>query len=171
MATVKEKVFSVGDWVSHPYHGVGKVTDVETKHLSGDESKFYRVETEDSIFWIPVEEAEEGRSRPVVTDKELKETLDVLRGEPEEMAQNYRTRQSRIQKIMAKGSLRGIAKMVRDLAARRREKSLNTIERRSYRHFRKSLIDEWSKVEGITENEVQSNLRKLLREGRKKNEE
>lgn len=170
MATVKEKVFSIGDWVSHPYHGVGKVTDIETKYLSGDESKFYRVETEDSTFWIPVEEAEEGRSRPVVTDKELKETLDVLRGEPEEMAANYRTRQSRIQKIMAKGSLRGIAKMVRDLAARRREKSLNTIERRSYRHFRKSLIDEWSKVEGISEQEVQANLRKLLREGRNKNE-
>lgn len=168
MASDDGKVFNIGDWVSHPYHGVGKVTDLETKRLGGEESQFYRVETEDSTFWIPVQDAEEGRSRPVVSSKKLEETKAILSGEPEEMAQNYRTRQSRLQKIMAKGSLRGMARMIRDLAARRREKSLNTIERRSYRHFRKSLIDEWSKVEGVSKQEVQANLRKLLRESREK---
>jgi CarD family transcriptional regulator len=168
MASDDGKVFNIGDWVSHPFHGVGKVTDLETKVLGGEENQFYRVETEDSTFWIPAQDAEQGRSRPVVSSKKLEETKAILSEEPEEMAQNYRTRQSRLQKIMAKGSLRGMARMIRDLAARRREKSLNTIERRSYRHFRKSLIDEWSKVEGVSKQEVQANLRKLLRESREK---
>lgn len=171
MAKENDSEYTIGDWISHPYHGVGKVTDIEQKEIAGTNARYYRVETSDRTFWVPVKEVDESRSRPVVSEDQLEESLEILQEEPEEMASHYRTRRSTIQEIMERGSLRGIARMVRDLAARRREGSINTTERRAYRKFRQSLIDEWSKVEGIPPEETSKKLRKLLRLSSKKEKE
>jgi RNA polymerase-interacting CarD/CdnL/TRCF family regulator len=156
-----------GDWLYHPYHGVGQIVKVEKKELAGQESKYYRVETGDSTFWIPVSHAEESRVRPVVSRSRFRKALRLLRKAPQEMAPNYRTRKSRIENVKSEGSLREIVRMVRDLAGKRRESSLNTTEQQAYRHFKQSLIDEWTVVEGLTRDEAKSELRKMLRRSRK----
>lgn len=155
-----------GDWLYHPYHGVGQIVGVEKKELAGQEEKYYRVETGDSTFWIPVGHADESRVRPVVTQSGFRKALKLLRQAPKEMASNYRTRKSRIENVKSEGSLRGIVRMVRDLAGKRRDSSLNTTEQQAYRHFKQSLIDEWMVVEGLTPDEAKSELRKVLRESR-----
>ncbi|MGD8633497.1 MAG: CarD family transcriptional regulator [Anaerolineales bacterium] len=168
MASKQQQVFEKGEWIKHPYHGVGQITGIEEKTLGGDERVFYRVETENKTFWIPVEDAEESTARPIATEETLEQTLEILADEPEEMADHYRTRRSRINEVRDSGRLPRIAKLIRDLAGRRRRKSLNSTERRAYREFRQSLITEWSRVEGIPKEKAESRLRKFLRRSRKK---
>jgi CarD family transcriptional regulator len=168
MASKEQQVFKDGDWIKHPYHGVGQITDIEEKTLGGDDRLFYRVETDDKTFWIPVEDAEESTARPIATEETLEESLELLADEPEEMADHYRARRSRINEVRDSGRLPRIAKLLRDLAGRRRRKSLNSTERRAYREFRQSLISEWSRVEGIPKEKAESRMRKFLGISRKK---
>ncbi|MGD8620316.1 MAG: CarD family transcriptional regulator [Anaerolineales bacterium] len=168
MASKEEQVFEEGEWIKHPYHGVGQITDIEEKKLGGDERRFYRVETDDKIFWIPVEDADDSTARPIATEQTLEESLEILADEPEQMADHYRTRRSRINDVRDSGRLPRIARLLRDLAGRRRRKSLNSTERRAYREFRQSLISEWSRVEGIPKKKAESRLRKFLGMSRKK---
>jgi CarD family transcriptional regulator len=155
--------FSVGGWLFHPYHGVGQITNIDTKTLRGEEKEYYRVETDESILWIPLERAEESPSRPLVSPERLRDALGLLRKAPRKMASHYKSRRNTIEKVRSKGALKGIVRIIRDLTARRRNKSLNTTEQKAIRHFRKGLIDEWCVVEGISEKEARSELRKLLR--------
>jgi CarD family transcriptional regulator len=160
----KEKErFSVGDWLFHPYHGVGQIISIDTKTLGGEEEEYYRVKTDESTLWIPVAGVDESPSRPVVSSERLQEALSLLLEAPRKMASHYKSRRNTIEKVKAEGALTGIVRIIRDLSARRREKSLNTTERKAIRHFRKGLIDEWSVVEGITEEEARAELRRLLR--------
>lgn len=171
-ASESENGLTKGDWLYHPYHGVGQIVKVEKKELAGQERKYYRVETGDSTFWIPVSHAEESRVRPVVSRSRFRKALKLLGMAPEEMASNYRTRKSRIETVRSEGSLKEIVRMVRDLAGKRRESSLNTTEQQAYRNFKQSLIDEWAVVEGLTRDQAKSELRKMLRRSRKEaNEE
>jgi CarD family transcriptional regulator len=168
MTSREQQAFKEGEWIKHPYHGVGQITDIEQKTLGGDDRLFYRVETDDKTFWIPVESAEESTARPIATEETLEESLELLADEPEEMADHYRKRRSRINEVRDSGRLPRIARLIRDLAGRRRRKSLNSTERRAYREFRQSLISEWSRVEGIPKEKAESRLRKFLGISRKK---
>lgn len=156
------KVFEEGEWVKHPYHGIGQITSIEDKNIGGNEQTFYRVDTEDKTFWIPLETADESTVRSIGSEESLEESLEILADEPETMADHYRSRRSRINEVRDSANLAGIAKLLRDLAGRRRKKSLNSTERRAYREFRKSLITEWTKVQSIPKKKAESRLRKFL---------
>lgn len=170
-AEERTKELEKGEWLYHPYHGVGQIVDIESKELAGEETKYYRVETNDSTFWIPVGEEDDSKVRPVVSQSRFRKALKILRNPPDEMASNYRKRKSRIENVKSEGTLNGIVRMVRDLVGKRRESSLNTTEQQALRHFRQSLIDEWSVVEGVTPAEARSELRKMLRESGKRAKE
>jgi RNA polymerase-interacting CarD/CdnL/TRCF family regulator len=136
--------FSIGDWVVHRFHGVGQVSKVEKKKLGGETSEYFRVEGEETVFWIPVENAINERIRPLVTKKELGEAIKVLSKAPRQMEKDFRQRQSRIKLVKSEGSLNSICKIVRDLMGRKREKGLNESEAHALRFFRDLLLNEWA---------------------------
>jgi CarD family transcriptional regulator len=168
MASKEQQIFAEGDWIKHPYHGVGQITGLEQKTLGGEEKTFYRVDTDDSTYWIPIEDADESAARLVVSEESLKKSLEILSEEPEIMADHYRARRGRIREVRESGRLTRVAKLVRDLAGRRHRESLNSTERRAYREFRQSLIAEWARVEGISKEKAESRLRKFLGISREK---
>ena len=53
--------FAEGDWIVHLYHGVGQVISIESKSLDGNKVKYYKVQTKDSIYWVPVGKVDEAR--------------------------------------------------------------------------------------------------------------
>lgn len=145
MAKQKDNgAYSIGDWVVHRYHGVGKVSRVEEKKLGGELAEFFRVVGDETIFWIPVENADNERIRPVVSKRELRRAIKVLSKTPEKMQNDYRKRQSRIKHVKSEGGLTAICKIVRDLIGRKRDKGLNESETRALRFFRELLLSEWA---------------------------
>jgi RNA polymerase-interacting CarD/CdnL/TRCF family regulator len=79
------------------------------------------------------------------------------------MSSNYKTRQSRIQRVRQRNTPRAIARLVRDLRARKREKGiLNSAERSAFRTLKKRLLHEWAIVTDAETEEVASKLDELL---------
>jgi CarD family transcriptional regulator len=162
--TAEKRRYAKGDWVFHLYHGVGEVQGIEEKELGGESETYYKVEARNGVYWIPVEEAESERIRPVVSNKELKKALDVLKSPPEEMADKHTTRKSRITQVTKDGELEGFCALLRDLQAKRIADKLNTTEQRAHRKLKKKIASEWAATKSITVREATKKLNKILRD-------
>jgi RNA polymerase-interacting CarD/CdnL/TRCF family regulator len=133
--TDKELTYSVGDWMVHHKYGVGQVKKVEKKRLNRTKALYYKVQSNDSTFWVPVEKADSNHIRPLTSVSGLKKALRLLKKAPHEMDSNHKKRASRINQIWAEGRLSPICQMVRDLSAKEREKSLSSTEKRAKKGY------------------------------------
>jgi len=162
--TDQELTYSVGDWIVHHIYGVGQVKRVEKKHLNQTKALYYKVQANNSVFWIPVERINSNHIRPLCSTNSLKKALRLLKKAPRELDSNYKKRETRINQIRADGSLTSICRMVRDLSAKEREKPLSTTEKRALETFKDLLLREWSVCVGITIQDAQRELQKALQE-------
>lgn len=158
------QVYSEGDWIVHAHYGMGQIKDIEVKGISGEEKDYFRVETTNSTFWMPVEQEDSELVRPVSTFEEIQEAVAVLKNDPREMSSNYKTRQSRIQEAKARNTPKTIARLIRDLRARKRAKGmLNGNERSAFNSLKQRLTEEWAIVAGVKTKQVEATLNNLLK--------
>lgn len=160
--TTAEKVFSRGDWIVHSYYGVGEVKKVEKKSVNGKNKEFYRVESNNTTYWIPLERAKESHIRALATRTSLRRALALLKKAPEEMDSNYKIRQSRIKEVLASGKLRDLIRLVRDLWARGQDSKLSMTELSALRKAMDNLVVEIAVAEGMEDSEASAKLRELL---------
>jgi RNA polymerase-interacting CarD/CdnL/TRCF family regulator len=104
----------------------------------------------------------------LASTRELKKALRILKKAPAEMEQNHKKRTSRIKRVKMKGSLSAVCRLVRDLSARGKVKSLNTTERRALDFFKDILLREWSISIGMTMDDARKELQKMLKESHAK---
>ncbi|MFO7944652.1 MAG: CarD family transcriptional regulator [Anaerolineales bacterium] len=169
--TAEKKEFSKGDWVFHLYHGVGEIQGIEEKVLGDESETYYKVQARKGIYWIPITESESERIRPVVSNKDLKKALDILKSPPEKMADKHTTRKSRITQITKEGELEGFCALLRDLQGKRVRDKLNTTEQRAHRKLKKKIASEWAATKEISVREATKKLNKILRDISPENEE
>jgi RNA polymerase-interacting CarD/CdnL/TRCF family regulator len=159
---VDSSVFAKGDWVVHVYYGVGQVIALENKCLGGKDISYYRIEGEDGTFWLPVDNADNERVRPIVSHKELQSAIQVLEEPPQELGSNHKQRQNRMKDAISKCEIIPTACLVRDLLFAQAERKLNITEEETLEKLEKNLIKEWSVVLNIKPEKVQMQLRDLL---------
>jgi CarD family transcriptional regulator len=151
-----------GEWIVHRYHGVGEVRGVEKKRLNGKAVSYYKVKTNDSTLWIPVDNSDTERIRPLATRSEFKKALKVLQRPAQEMNDNHNTRKSRIRNVRKEGELIRVFRLIRDLKVRQHEKKLNTTEQRSLHRIEEQLLQEWSVCMGIEVEEARQKLEAMI---------
>ena len=155
--------YSPGDWIVHAYYGVGKIEAKEKKHISGEDAHYFKIQTKDSTFWIPIEKMNSELIRPLSTPGDIEQALDIFKCEPLEMSTNYKVRQNRIREVQLENTPNAIACLVRDLRALQRKNGvLNQSEGSVFRHLKNQFINEWVIVTGRTEAKVTHKLEKLL---------
>jgi RNA polymerase-interacting CarD/CdnL/TRCF family regulator len=162
MARKKKSDFEVGDWIVHPNYGVGKISKIEKKHVNKKKARYFRVEAEETTYWIPIENVEESRVRKVISRSGFRKAIRLLKKTPEKMDPNYKQRQSRIKDVLSEGLLRSTIRLVRDLWARNHKKSLNDSERTALRKIMDNLAAEWAVVESISPKEASKELNRVL---------
>jgi RNA polymerase-interacting CarD/CdnL/TRCF family regulator len=160
--TAKKRAFSSGDWIVHLTHGIGRVQRMEKKALGGKKKKYFRVENKNCVFWVPVEQAEECRVRPVASRYQLRKAIKALKEPPREDIFNSKQRQEWIKEARSNGSLTMISELVRDLYALQDEKSLGENDRRSFDFFKKLLLQEWSICADMTIEDAKDRLQECL---------
>jgi CarD family transcriptional regulator len=118
-------MFRKGSQVAHPTHGAGIVIDVREITVAGSVRRYYHIDLANGngMLMLPVEQAEEAGLRPVA-DPDL--ILDVLADDPQELSDNYRTRQTRAARKINSGDVKKVAEALRDLAWRGRTGSLSS---------------------------------------------
>ena len=164
MAT-KSLRFSKGDWIVHRYHGVGEIRGTATRTLGDNTNTYYKVVTENSTFFVPVDDIDTDRIRPLITPETLKEGLEILKSPPEELDENTNSRKSHIKSVRKEGTFKDVCELVRDLYAHQlKVKRLNVTEKRAYEKLTERLIREWAVCMKINMEEARKRFEKLLQE-------
>jgi RNA polymerase-interacting CarD/CdnL/TRCF family regulator len=105
--------------------------------------------------------------RPLATFEDIQLAIDVLQRPPREMSSNQNTRKSRIRQVQLQNKPEAVARLVRDLQARRKEKGiLNQEERSAFSALKQQLIEEWAIISGLSPEAAASKLNILLTQQR-----
>ena len=163
-----EQTYKKGDWVVHLIYGVGQVRKIEKKPIGGNMKKCYRVRTNDGVFWLPTDNADNERVRPIAGSKRIQRALKALKSAPKKMAANFQSRRKRIRRVTLDGDLDTDLKLVRDLNARQFKKGLNDTEQDAFNTIVKRFLQEWSLSKGIEIEEAHHRLERFLQESRRK---
>ncbi|MBI9043561.1 MAG: hypothetical protein JEZ06_03695 [Anaerolineaceae bacterium] len=165
---VEKRRYCTGDWIVHNRYGIGKVTGIVEKNLDGHIEEYFKIETSDSMYWLPVENTYVDHIRPVSSEKEIRQALSIIRKIPETLESKIQDRIRSISDILSEGDLINLACLMRDLNGRQSIKRLNFSESEIYSRLKKQFIEEWVASAGIDENEAEENLEKALFQSIKK---
>lgn len=137
-------MYEVGDKVVHPAHGAGVISAVEEKDVHDDFSRYYVIDlaAQEMRLMVPVRMAEEIGLRPVANAKETDEVFQILGSEAEALPDGFKERQAAIGSRLKEGDPESLARVVRDMAARSREKQYSPTEARLYDQARNMLSGE-----------------------------
>ena len=156
-------VYLEGEWIVHSHFGVGQIKGIEVKSISGGNTRYYRIKTADSTFWVPLDQMDSEVLRPLSTPEEIQHAIATLQNPPKEMSSNTKIRQSRIQSVRIGNTPGAIARLIRDLRARKRVKGiLYSSERSAFRSLSERLVQEWAIVTDTKTEVIASELDSLL---------
>lgn len=154
--------FEVGDWIVHNWYGVGEIKNVEERKIHGEKIECYRVKTKDAVYWLPIENADNDRTRRVVNKSRFKKALNTLKGKPQDMPKNYRTRYAQIKEIYESSSLVKMAALLRDLLALRKKKNLSDTEKVAVENLKERIVREWSVCRDIPVKDARTKLQQIV---------
>jgi len=153
-----------GDWLVHCLYGLGQIVAVDSKEMFGDKKQYYVVKTEQITYWLPVDEIDPERIRPVATRKDFKEALEILAEEPQKLDDNFRRRLIYIKNLINDGSLQSKAILIRDITARDIQKDLHINEKKILENLQRQFLNELKEAEGIDESQAQQKIKEALKQ-------
>jgi RNA polymerase-interacting CarD/CdnL/TRCF family regulator len=143
--TKKTQAYSPGDWIVHRLRGVGQIEGTEVMDIGGGENTYYRIQTQDSMFWLPQEKLNADWLRPLASPAEIQQALEVLRHSPSAMDTDPIERKNRIKKVKQNFSPVVIAEILRDLWAHNKaKKQVSQTDLEALRYFMNFFLAEWS---------------------------
>jgi CarD family transcriptional regulator len=162
-------MFSIGERVVHPQHGVGQVVGLEEREFgSGVTRPYYEVSipTTGSTLWVPSDPPSYGL-RPLAGRGEIRECRVVLASLPLPLTDDARVRQANLLERLRQGTIHVQCEVVRDLFAFGEHKSLYGTMANFFLQTQKVLCEDWAEVEGVTLEEAAREVSGLLEESRK----
>jgi CarD family transcriptional regulator len=137
--------FKVGDKAVYPAHGVGEIQDIQERSLGGCKRSFYilKILENGMKIMIPVETASNTGLRSIISRKQAKEVLDILKSDEVSVkTQPWNRRYREYMEMLKSGSPYEVAKVLRDLSRLKGDKDLSFGERRLLDTARILLVSE-----------------------------
>lgn len=150
-------MFTVGDYVCYPMHGVGFIESVCEQTVLGKTEQCYKVcflhETVTAM--LPVEQAEAVGLRAPASATECVRAIAYLKdGSVREENANWNRRYRDNLELLGKGDFNSVAEVVKSLMRREAGKGLSAGEKRMFIMARKMFISELSVSLGKEEEEL-----------------
>lgn len=161
----KTMTFKVGDKAVHPNHGVGEVTSIENKDIGGNRKSFYILKILDTGMkvMVPTDAAERLGLREVISKKDAKKVVDILKADEVAVtSQPWNRRYREYMEMLKSGSPFEVAKVLRDLYRLKGDKELSFGERRLLDQARSLLITELALARRVKEQTVESEIASIL---------
>jgi CarD family transcriptional regulator len=110
-------VFTPGDKVVYPSHGVGEITGEETQKVAGMELKVYVIsfEKDKMVLRVPIKRAEASGLRALSESSEVENAIKILKGRAKPGRGMWSRRAQEYETKINSGSVSAIAEVVRDL--------------------------------------------------------
>jgi len=151
-------MFQIGDNIVYPMHGAGIIEAIEEKEFSGKKQQYFVIKMSISNMqvMIPMGKILSSSIRPVTDILALKHIIHIFQhGESDKLLpwkQRYKVNTDKIKT----GEIQDGAEVVRDLMRMKKEKALNTSEKKMLDNAHEFLISELGLIKGITENQIKS---------------
>lgn len=157
-------LFQIGDKVVYPMHGAGIIEAIEEKEILGEKQKYYvmKMPVGNMQVMIPMANVSSLGLRQVVDTDSLETVLDILKDQRQDLASSWNHRYRRNMDKIKTGDIYEVARVVRDLMRREREKGLSTGERKMLDNARQILISEMVLVKEIDQEQANHLLDKVV---------
>ena len=157
--------FKVGDMAVYPAHGVGEVTGIESREISGSRQLFYVLQILDNgmKIMVPTTNVNAVGLREIISEEEVKAVYDILK--ERDVVIDNQTWNRRYREYMDKiktGSVYEIAEVYRDLSLLKSEKELSFGERKMLDTAKNLLIKELAFAEDRDEEEIEEELDEIF---------
>lgn len=142
---------TIGQKIVHRRYGAGTVVGVREGNEGEDHERYYIVDipSKDLKLHLPADWAEDAPLREVASTGKIKRALQMLTEAPIDLPSDYRKRRALVSELMTDGTVRSLARIIRDLCARQREKSMSTLEASMLTDAKRQLAGEVALSEGI----------------------
>jgi CarD family transcriptional regulator len=156
--------FSVSDYVVYPTHGVGKITAIEDREVSGIQLEMFVVEFDKDkmILRVPVGKVEIAGMRKLATPKVMEDAMTTLKGRARIKRTMWSRRAQEYEGKINSGDPISIAEVVRDLHRNANQPEQSYSERQIYEAALDRLVREVAAVDKIDEETAQDRLLKVL---------
>jgi CarD family transcriptional regulator len=138
--------FKSSQFIVYPIQGVGQIKSIEYKSFKNKEIPYYIIyfEVSDMTIMVPTDKATQVGIRKIVGKKESEKALKIISEKDEPLTTDWKLRYQINLDLLKKGTIGDIAKVVRSLYHRSKQKELPILERKIYDNAIRLLIDEVS---------------------------
>jgi len=159
-------MFKIGDNVVHPFHGAGRVIDIEEKKVLEEGRRYYIIDlvAYDGIVMVPINKVQKIGLRRVSGTRAISRAMDTLVSTPDTLSSDHRERQARAQEKLKTGDLIEVTEVVRNLAWRNRQKGLTMADNKLYQRAQTFLAGELALAKGMELQEAMKQLQATVNE-------
>jgi len=137
-------MFSVGESVIYPTHGLAEVEAIEERNVLGNRTYFYvlRIQNKDMSVLVPTGNEERIGLRAIIDPLQVPTIFEILKEEPSSQTTYWHQRYSENYQKMKTGSIFETARVFRDLILIKKEKKLSVKETRMMENAKELIISE-----------------------------
>ena len=158
-------MFKIGDKVVHPYHGAGRVIDIEEKKFLKDCGRYYIIDLVacDGIVMVSIDKVQKIGLRRVSGSRDISRAMNILASTPDTLSSDHRERQARAEEELKTGDIIKVTEVVRNLAWRNHQKKgLTMADNKLYQRAQTFLASELALARGIELQEAMEQLHTVL---------
>jgi CarD family transcriptional regulator len=157
--------FKVGGKAVYPAHGVGEITEIQTRMVGGRERSFYvlKIIENGMKIMVPTETASSTGMRTVISRSEANDVIKILKSDKVAVkTQPWNRRYREYMEMLKSGSPREVAKVLRDLYRLKGDKDLSFGERRLLDTARSLLVAELALALKTPEAKVEEQIQSIF---------
>ncbi|MFA9556367.1 CarD family transcriptional regulator [Evansella sp. AB-rgal1] len=151
-------LFQIGDKIVYSVHGAGIIKGIEEKEISGDKQQYYIIKMiiGNMQVMIPKGKIVSSCIRPVTDINALKHIIHIFQHGKSDRVLTWKQRYKVNTDKIKTGKIQDCAEVVRDLMRIKKEKALNSSEKKMLDNAHDFLISELGLIKGITDNQIKS---------------
>ncbi len=159
-------MYNIGDKVVYPMHGAGVIEDIEEREILGKTQKYYvmKMPLGDMKVMVPMSNSAEIGIRDVIDEKEADRVLVSFREYVSDYSQSWNKRQRENMMKIKSGDIHEVARVVKALMCRDREKGLSTSERKMLTNAKQILISELVLAKNRAQSDIEEMIEKIVSE-------
>ena len=157
-------MLNIGDKISYPMHGAGVIEAVETCEVDGKEREYYvlKLPMGSLKVMIPVDNADNIGLKEIISAREAREVVAVLREKPDRTVGSWNKRFHANLERMKKGDLKDVAAVARNLMLQDKQRKVSSGERRVMDLAKQILVSELVYALNMTCEEAEEHIEQAV---------
>ena len=157
-------MYLVGDKVVHPMHGAGVICDIVEERLAGQRKSYYvfSLPVGELVLKIPTESCEKIGIRDLSTSEAIHTLIGNIPHLPVDMTVNWNQRYRENMDRLKSGELTEVARVIKSLMWRDRERGLSNGERKMLHSAKQILLSEVVLVNGTDYKETEQQIERIM---------